>query len=108
MVIKWDEYSFTPPILLDDWDEPKEGGVYAITFRKCPQTKPNTHTILYFGETGDFSTRGIDDSHHKFRCWKSNSTQNVLYVSTHSVYAETKRKNIEDKLIAKYNPPCND
>jgi len=66
------------------------------------------HNILYFGETEDFSERGIDFSHHKYKCWTYNGYQKQLYVSIHRVYSEDVRRNREQELIAKYNPDCND
>ena len=108
MSINYGGYEFESIKLLDSWNPPSYGGIYAISFKKDPVNKPDTYSILYFGETEDFSERGIDSSHHKYKCWKYHGYQKNLYVSIHQVYSEDVRKNREQKLIASYNPKCND
>ena len=108
MAVDWGGYKFESIELLNEWDPPSYGGIYAITFKKDAINKPNTHTILYFGETSNFSTRGINSSHHKYKCWRYNGYHEKLYVSVHQVYSEKVRKNREEELIEKFSPDCND
>ena len=107
MSINWNDYDFEPIESLDTWDPPSYGGIYAITYKKDPVNKSNIHTILYFGETEDFSERGIGPTHHKYDCWKRHSNQTDLYVSVHRDDDENSRKAKEKKLIESRNPPCN-
>lgn len=107
MAVNWGDYEFDSIKSLNNWDPPTYGGIYAITFIKDPENKPNTHTILYFGETENFAERGISKTHHKYTCWKHHAYQKSLYVSIHRVYSDDVRKSREEKLISHYNPDCN-
>ena len=106
MSINWNDYDFEPIEPLDTWNPPPYGGIYAITYIRDPVNNPKTHTILYFGETGNFSKR-FDGSHEKHDCWKRNSDGKDLYVSIHRDDSEDSRKAKEKKLIESRKPPCN-
>lgn len=108
MAINWGNLKFEPIEQLSTWDPPTFGGIYAITFKKDPVNKPEEHTVLYFGETNNFAKRGINDTHHKYICWKSHAKQSELYVSVASVFTDSMRKNGEEQLISKYKPVCNE
>lgn len=108
MSINWGELEFEAIQTLDTWNPPKYGGIYAITFRPNYKSKSDTHRVIYFGETDKFEGRGIDDSHHKSKCWKEKSDGNKLHVSVHRDDQNKSRKDKEKKLIKKYTPSCND
>lgn len=75
-----------------------------------PINRPETYTILYFGESGNLDDRGFS-THHKRQCWinHADSLANV-YVGLHLMPASTEqeRQLVESKLVSKYQPPCND
>lgn len=108
MSISWGNYEFTDPEYLSEYNMPNYGGVYAIMFRPKHLSKPTTYRVLYFGITKNFSTRGIDESHHDYNCWIKNTRKNVLYVSIHKETSESMREQKEQIMIKKHNPTCND
>ena len=109
MAINWGHFKFEPIELLSTWEPPSVGGgIYAIMFKKDHVNKPDTYAVLYFGETSKFSTRGIDDTHHKYNCWKFHAYQTELYVSVAYFFTEGQRKQAEKLLITKYKPECNE
>ena len=108
MSINWGEYAFEEIVPLDIWDPPLYGGIYAITYKKDPTNKPKVHTLLYIGETGNFSERGIGPDHHKYDCWKRHSNRTNLYVSIHIDMIEESRQAKEKDLITRLKPSCND
>lgn len=103
MYIDIEEYKFKYTQLLDGWDPPSYGGVYAITF----ENEPGRHLILYFGQTDNFSERRINSSHESYECWKDESHQKDLYVSIYQENNKETRIKIEEQLIKKYNLKCN-
>ena len=60
MSINWNDYDFEPIEPLDTWNPPSYGGIYAITYIRDPVNNPKTHTILYFGETGNFPNASME------------------------------------------------
>jgi hypothetical protein len=66
------------------------------------ETKPNFYTPLYFGETGDLSTRFAD--HHKWDCAER---QGATHIHVHTNSVEKVRRAEEADLVAKWSPPCN-
>ena len=75
------------------------GGVYMV-LRKSNQN--GNHTVLYIGQTGDLSERF--DNHHKKPCFDMNRKTHIAAMQESS---EAKRLRIEDDLIKKYSPTCN-
>lgn len=108
MATNWGGLVFEQIERLSTWDPPTWGGIYAIIFKKDSVNKPDSDTILYFGETNNFATRGINDSHHKYNCWKSHAHQTELYISVARVFTDGLRKNAEQQLITQYKPVCNE
>ena len=108
LAINWGEFDFEAIQPLGTWNPPEYGGIYAITFRPDYKNKPDTHKVIYFGETDKFVGRGIDNSHHKSKCWKEKSNGNRLYISIHRDDNDSSRKKKEEQLIKKYTPSCND
>ena len=68
------------------------------------ETRPNTWTPIYIGETGDLSERF--DNHHKMPCIKRQGATHI-HVHTSSANAAVRRTE-ETDLIIKWDPPCND
>ncbi|MFC2035105.1 hypothetical protein ACFLUJ_03165 [Chloroflexota bacterium] len=67
------------------------------------ETKPNTWSPVYIGETGDISERF--DSHHKIDCIRLNG---ATHIHTHkSSDDRTIRQKEESDLITGYSPTCN-
>lgn len=108
MAINWGGLKFEPIERLSTWNPLSFGGIYAIMFKEDPVNKPDIYTVLYFGETNNFATRGIDDTHHKYNCWKHHAYQRELYVSVASVFTDGMRKKAEQQLISRYKPVCNE
>jgi hypothetical protein len=110
MSITWGDYEFDGPSRLDSWTAPRRAGVYAIMYKKDAVKKPNSYTIVYFGESENLSERGFPWEHHQAQCWidKTGSRNNV-YIGVHYMPGSThaERSSVEQALIAKYNPACN-
>ena len=120
-------HRFSGPFALGRRGLPGVGGVYAIS---CGTAYPDVHYLLYVGETGDFSKRGIDSGHRKYWCWNgagsyvqknpgaiadrtgtmfiTGTADTIpLYVSMLRVDSESQRWAIETCLIDRLRPPCN-
>jgi len=110
MSITWGNNVFDGPYKITEWDPPYRAGVYSIMYKKNPKTKPNTFSILYFGESGNLDDRGFFQSHHKYDCWiKYAETEDNLYIGIHLMpnSTEEERRRVESDLIDEYSPPCN-
>jgi hypothetical protein len=68
------------------------------------ETKPNTWTPVYIGETSNLSERF--DDHHKKPCVDRNGATHI-HVHVNDA-GEAARRAEEQDLIAAYRPPCND
>lgn len=79
------------------------GAVYGICHR-YPKPEGNGYyvTPLYFGETGDLSTRF--DGHHRQRCFDRNGAN---CIGVHLDGDEKSRRAKETDLIRKWDPECN-
>ena len=97
-----DGHEFTKATQLETWEGTDRGGIYSIMYI----TPGNMFSILYIGQTSEFSARGIK-SHEKIPCCNKNSNNSVLYISILYVNNYSSRKLIEEELIREYNPPCN-
>ena len=107
MSVNWGDYKFTEYEYLSKYNMPHHGGVYVIMFRPDYKNKPLNFRAVYFGMANNFSTRGINENHHAYNCWKEYANGNILYVSTHKESNESSRESKERILIKKYNPYCN-
>ena len=105
MTIQILHYEFLGPIKLSEWGPPMEGVVYVIFSRK-----KDVFNMLYVGETekteaGDFFTKN-----EQFRCWLSSAgNEENLYLSIYPMWesTESQRRQLENKIISKYKPICN-
>jgi len=103
MSIKWGKYQFKGPYQISTWNPPYRAAIYAIMKKG---SKPNTYTIIYFGESGNLSERGFVKSHHKYQDFiKDAGSENNLYIGfllMPNSSAEQRRK-VESALKTKYN-----
>lgn len=105
MPITWGNYTFSTPVRLTTWIPQSVPGVYAISVRRNDSFSP-----IYFGETEDLAARGINNTHHAYDCWLSETgSEQDIYVSVHPMAnsTESDRRRVEDSLITQYNPVCN-
>ena len=77
--------------------------VYALTNRHEKDGDSYSHTVIYFGETGNLDERF--DGHHKIDCFKEH---NANALGIHQDDNQDSRRTKEADLIAAYDPPCND
>lgn len=110
MTINWGGVEFSSPELMSFWDPPRRSAIYSIMKKPDPINKPDTYTILYFGESEDLSDRGFS-THHKRQCWinQAGSLANV-HVGVHLMPGSTanERRQVESSLVNRYHPACND
>jgi hypothetical protein len=80
-------------------------GLYAVLAADASAT-PRPFRVLYFGETGDYTTRLTDDHEH-CKDWQNHTNQ--LYFAQLLMPGSTQqqRREIEQALIDEYTPPCN-
>ena len=79
------------------------GAVYYFTKRTINSQNLGEHDIIYVGITNDLSTRFED--HHKKSCYER---QNANCICIHQEEKEKERMKIEEDLIKKHKPHCND
>ena len=71
MSISWGKkqrYKFNSGVPLTSWTPPAAPGVYALTYKQDPETKPKSHTVLYFGHAEDLLPASLRLSQTCFRC----------------------------------------
>lgn len=108
MSINFSSYAFSEPILLINWEPPYKAGIYAI-LKYASSCKPKPYRSLYFGQSSNMSERGFSN-HHARDCWIRNAGgENQLYIATYLMPNSTdqERIKVEAKLIADYQPVCN-
>lgn len=111
MSITLGNHAFEGPVSMNDWSPPNRAGVYAIMIRSDPVGKPNTYTVVYLGESGNLSERGFWKAHHKYNCWlRLAGSAEALFIGTYLMpnSAEKERKAVENSLVERYKPGCND
>lgn len=83
-----------------------QAGLYVFANKHMkPNDNRNWFSVIYIGETEDYSKRDYSN-HHKKDCIKSKDSNTWGYCVL--TVSDQKRKDIEADLIANYNPPCND
>ena len=107
MSIEWSDRDFGPIESLDDWTPPSYGGIYAISYIGSANYDTGRHTILYIGQTGNFSDRPVSPGHDKYDCCKRQSNQAKLYVRIHRDDDGFSRILKESELVNRYKPVCN-
>ena len=83
---------------------PLDTSFKAIAGNYCfaKEVQPNKWRPIYFGETGDLSTRF--DNHHKMDCVTKNGADSI---HVHANNSSNARLDEEADLIAKWDPVCN-
>jgi len=111
MSIIYNGVNFSEPERLVNCNPPFRAGLYVILIQDQTM-KPKPFKAIYFGESGNMSERGFG-SHHKKPCWiRTAGSEGNLYISANLMpnSTENERRNIEERLIQKYNTKnyCND
>lgn len=107
MTISIGKYNFEGSYQFKLFNPKNVQGIYAILI---PGSTPGKYLLIYIGQSSDFSNRGIDNTHHAYSCWiKQAKTEQNLFVAFLNLtgYSEQQRKNIEEELIAEFQPTCN-
>ena len=104
--VKLLEYNFSGPYPFPPNVMAPFSGVYAI-FASVPFLPP-PHRVLYIGETSNFCDR-LRTSHHAYEDWKREAMGQQLYFAylATSLLSDEQRKDVEERLIKAYDPPCN-
>ena len=67
--------------------------------------------ILYVGQTENLAERGFPTGHHAYLKWTLEAgVLGQLWISWFGGpgFPEMQRRDLEARIIAEYNPPCND
>jgi hypothetical protein len=102
---------FDGPYSISSWNPPYRAAVYAIMMKSNPINRPETYSILYFGESSNLSERGFLRSHHKYHCFlQCAGSESNLYIGIHLMPESTlaQRQYVESNLIRQFKLPCND
>ena len=105
MAIQILHYEFLGPIKISEWGPPMEGVVYII-FSK----NKDVFNMLYVGETEKTNASDFFTKNTQFKCWLSHAgNEGNLYLSIYPMWesSESQRKQLENKIIARYKPVCN-
>jgi hypothetical protein len=81
---------------------PRTAGVYFVTNRKLSREYHPTYRNIFIGQTADLSAEFLN--HAKAECFTRHGAN---CVSLHPDEEETSRREKEQDLIQRYQPPCN-
>lgn len=94
---------------LGAWSPSVMSAVYAITFKKEPELRPKSHTVLFFGE-GDLSQQ-LETIQQCIKTWwpAYGGKPTGLYMFVHPMPGSTRwdRVRVQTQLIAEYDPQGN-
>lgn len=101
---------FTSGGALKEWHPSGGAAVYAVTYRPDAVSRPKSHSVVYFGETGDLSKQFplIRDKVHAW--WEQHGgTDAELFVFYHEMpgSSQNDRVNVQHQLIMEYDPRGN-
>ena len=99
------QYEFLGPILLEEWGPPMEKLVYLILSRD-----KDRFNIIYVGNCEKTDEKSFFTQHPQFKCWiQQSGSEKSLYLAILPMFESSneKRQNVFNKIIARYNPPCN-
>ena len=105
MAIQILHYEFLGPIKLSEWGPPMEAVVYII-FSK----NKDVFNMLHVAETGKTEAGDFFTKNAQFKCWLSHAgSEENLYLSIYPMWesSESQRRQLENKIIARYKPVCN-
>jgi len=100
------QYEFLGPIKLVEWGPPMEKVVYLILSRHN-----DSFNILYVGNCEKTDKKNFFVNNIDFKCWiQKAGSENSLYLAILPMFEsnQVRRKEIVDKILIRYNPPCND
>lgn len=108
MTVSWGNLPFEEPMLLRGEVPSNEPGVFAVMSKPDPAKKPDKFRVIFFGVSDNFAGT-ITKKHPKYECWQKNQLHG-LYYELYKMGGSTKeqRKQIEDILVQKYDPICNE
>ncbi|HEY9790505.1 MAG TPA: hypothetical protein V6D22_08920 [Candidatus Obscuribacterales bacterium] len=89
---------------------PIVSGVYAVTYRQDPQSRPKSHTVVLFGEAEDFGKQlPLMTEDLRRRCEHNGPDQSELFVFLHPMPGSTQfeRDKVRSQLISEYDPSGN-
>jgi hypothetical protein len=113
MSISWgkvNRFKFMPGGNLSTWTPPAQPAVYAITYKQNPVSKPNSHTVLYFGKGDDLYQQAPEANREVINLWANNGGDiNDLFIFVHPMPNSSahERRNVQEQLISEYSPDCN-
>jgi len=99
------QYEFLGPIPLDEWGPPMEKLVYLILSRD-----KDKFNILYVGDCYKTDEKSFFVQHPNFKCWvKHSGSEKSLFLAILPLFdsSDIHRKNILNKIMIHYKPPCN-
>ena len=105
MAIQILHYEFLGPIKLSEWGPPMEAVVYII-FSK----NKDVFNMLHVAETGKTESEDFFTKNTQFKCWLSHAgSEENLYLSIYPMWesSESQRRQLENKIISRYKPVCN-
>jgi len=114
MGISWgmrERFKFASGGSLGTWVPPALAGVYAVTYKQDPRNKPKSHTVLYFGESEDFSKLAASVCQRVVGLWKEGGgAADDFFVFFHPMSGSSQfdRHRIQERLIAEYQPHGNE
>ena len=111
--IIFDDYEFSEPIKIIEWEPPESKGLYVILKPSLSGPVNLPFQPIYFGQTENFSERGFIESHGKYECWEREAgSKEDIFIAIFLMpdSTEEERMEIESHLIARYrtNEICND
>jgi len=103
--------TFDGPYRLDNWEAPKQSGVYAVLHKTTSDEGPITYIIDYCGQGRNLSSyRGYPWIHHRIKrlVARTGATENV-YIAVFLMPDSSKleRRQIEEALVKTFNPYFN-
>ncbi len=110
MTINLGGAEFEGPFPMEDWNPPRKAAVYAIMTRQDPTGRQASYLPIYIWQSENLDERGFLRSHHKFGCWirEAGSTGNLfIAVQPMPQSTEADRQRIENQLVFKSKPVCN-
>ena len=93
------------PIRLDEWGPPMEEVVYALFSRD-----KDKFSLIFVDECVKSNDVGFFTKNSQFKCWMNHAgSEKNLYLAIRPMFKEStqSRHYVVDKIISKYNPPCN-
>jgi len=99
------QYEFLGPIALNEWGPPMEKLVYLILSRD-----KDKFNILYVGDCEKTDEKSFFVQHPNFKCWvKHSGSEQSLFLAILPLFesSDIHRKNVLNKIMTHYKPPCN-